>query len=209
PMKACFITFEGSEGAGKSTQLNTVAAYLSARDIEYVITREPGGTPLAEEVRQLLLAHRDETVAPMTELLLLFAARAQNLERVIQPALKQGKWVLCDRFTDATYAYQGGGRELSKADIEQLESLVQKGLQPDLTLLFDIPVEEGLSRAAKRAALDRFESEQVAFFERVRAAYLERAAMNPARYVVIDASQALADVTKTVTNTLDAILSSS
>ncbi|HLR17823.1 MAG TPA: dTMP kinase [Alcanivoracaceae bacterium] len=208
-MKACFITFEGSEGAGKSTQLNTVAAYLSARDIEYVITREPGGTPLAEEVRQLLLAHRDETVAPMTELLLLFAARAQHLERVIQPALKQGKWVLCDRFTDATYAYQGGGRELSKADIEQLESLVQKGLQPDLTLLFDIPVEEGLSRAAKRAALDRFESEQVAFFERVRAAYLERAAMNPARYVVIDASQALADVTKTVTNTLDAILSSS
>lgn len=208
-MKARFITFEGSEGAGKSTQLNTVAAYLSARDIEYVITREPGGTPLAEEVRQLLLAHRDETVAPMTELLLLFAARAQHLERVIQPALKQGKWVLCDRFTDATYAYQGGGRELSKADIEQLESLVQKGLQPDLTLLFDIPVEQGLSRAAKRAALDRFESEQVAFFERVRAAYLERAAMNPARYVVIDASQALADVTKTVTNTLDAILSSS
>lgn len=208
-MKARFITFEGSEGAGKSTQLNTVAAYLSARDIEYVITREPGGTPLAEEVRQLLLAHRDETVAPMTELLLLFAARAQHLERVIQPALKQGKWVLCDRFTDATYAYQGGGRELSKADIEQLESLVQKGLQPDLTLLFDIPVEQGLSRAAKRAALDRFESEQVAFFERVRAAYLERAAMNPARYVVIDASQALADVTKTVTNTLDAILASS
>jgi|SRR5699024_114060 len=205
-MKAQFITFEGIEGAGKSTQIDTVAECLKQHDIDFIVTREPGGTPFAEEIRALLIAHRGEQVAPMTELLLLFAARAQHLQQIILPALQAGKWVLCDRFTDATYAYQGGGRELSKNDIQQLEALVQKGLQPDKTLLFDIPVQQGLGRAAKRAVLDRFESEQEAFFARVREAYLERVASHPERYLVIDGSQSLATVTAAVITAVKANL---
>lgn len=202
-MSAKFITFEGIEGAGKSTQISTVAQCLKRHGIDFVITREPGGTPFAEEIRSLLIANRSEQVAPTAELLLLFAARAQHLEQVIIPALKAGKWVLCDRFTDATYAYQGGGRGLSKSDIQQLELLVQKGLQPDNTLLFDIPVHEGLGRATERAALDRFESEQEVFFHRVRNAYLERVQSHPERYLVIDGSQPLAAVTAAVTTAVE------
>lgn len=205
-MNARFITFEGIEGAGKSTQISTVANCLAAQGIEFIITREPGGTPFAEEIRTLLIAQREETVAPMAELLLLFAGRAQHIECVILPALAAGKWVLCDRFTDATYAYQGGGRGLSKADVEQLEALVQKGLQPDKTFLFDICPTEGLNRAVKRAALDRFESEQEAFFTRVREAYLERMRSYPKRYVLIDGGQPLSVVTADVQAAVDAEL---
>ena len=162
-----FITLEGTEGVGKSTNLRFIESVLQQHRIVYQLTREPGGTPLAEQVRELLLANRDEVVADDAELLLVFAARAQHLEQVIRPALAAGHWVLCDRFTDATYAYQGGGRGLSKKLIGQLESIVQRGLQPDLTILLDLPVEIGLARASQRAALDRFENEQVTFFQQV------------------------------------------
>jgi len=186
-----FITLEGPEGAGKSTNRDYLAARLAERGIEVLLTREPGGTPLAERVRELLLAPSDEPMAADTELLLVFAARAQHLERVIRPALARGCVVLCDRFTDATYAYQGGGRGVPEARIAQLESFVQGGLRPDLTLVFDLPVEVGLARAAARGRLDRFEQEGRGFFEAVRQAYLRRAAAEPQRYRVLDAVQPL------------------
>lgn len=192
--KGKFIVIEGTEGVGKSTNMAFVHQWLSARSLEVLVTREPGGTPLAEQLRELLLATRDESVAHKAELLMIFAARAQHLEQVIKPALAQGKWVLCDRFTDATYAYQGGGRGLDKAVIGELEQLVQEGLQPDLTLILDIDPELGLQRAAARAELDRFEREDIAFFNRVRTAYRERVSANPAHYAQVDASQALVDV---------------
>lgn len=198
-MKARFITFEGIEGAGKSTQVNTVAACLAKQDIPYILTREPGGTQLAEAIRKLLITPTEVAMAPTAELLLMFAARAQHLEEVIWPALEQGVWVLCDRFTDATYAYQGGGRELPLAPIATLEALVQKETKPDLTLLFDIPVELGLKRAAKRAALDRFEQQEIAFFERVRNVYLARQQQDPKRFLLIDGARALNEVTEMVT----------
>lgn len=189
-----FITLEGGEGAGKSTCLAFIRDFLEQRGLPLVVTREPGGTPLAEEIRQLLLARREEQVAPNAELLLMFAARAQHLQQVIFPALSRGDWVLCDRFTDATYAYQGYGRHQPMQTIQTLEQLVQDGLQPGLTLLLDLPVQEGMARAAARAEKDRFESEQDAFFERVRQGYRDRAAAEPARFRVIDASRPLADV---------------
>ncbi len=201
-----FLTLEGTEGVGKSTNLAFVRDWLESRNIEVVVTREPGGTPLAEQIRELLLAKRDEAVDQTAELLLVFAARAQHLAQVIKPALARGAWVLSDRFTDATYAYQGGGRGLSKAVICQLETLVQADLRPDLTLILDIDVKLGLSRASQRGELDRFESETLDFFERVRAAYRERASANPARYAIVDAGQSLEKVQQDIDQVLQKLI---
>lgn len=201
-----FITFEGTEGVGKSTNLAFVRDYFAARGLPLRLTREPGGTPLAEEIRNLLLAPREEAIHADAELLLMFAARAQHLARVIKPSLAQGEWVLCDRFTDATYAYQGGGRGLDTTHIAALETLVQGELRPGLTLLLDVPVEIGLARAEARSEKDRFEQERAEFFERVRAAYLSRAAAYPQQYRVIDASRPLAEVQAQIAQVLDAYL---
>ena len=187
-----FLTFEGIEGVGKTTQVALLTAVLRDAGVAHVVTREPGGTPLAEEIRNLVLTARAETLPPAAELLLMFAARAVHLHHHIEPNLRAGRWVLCDRFTDATYAYQGGGRGIDVEGIAQLERMVQGGRRPDLTLLLDAPVEQALRRARQRnnsAPQDRFESERVEFFERVRAAYLERAAAEPERIAVIDAAQ--------------------
>lgn len=205
-MTGCFITLEGPEGAGKSTNREFIAEYLRERSVDVVLTREPGGTPLAERIREILLAPADEPMASDTELLLVFAARAQHIDQVIRPALARGAVVLCDRFTDATYAYQGGGRGLALQRIEQLENFVQGDLRPDLTLIFDLKVEIGLSRAAARGRLDRFEQEGLGFFEAVRNAYLDRARQAPARYRVIDAGQPLAAVQRDLRALLPQIL---
>jgi dTMP kinase len=189
-----FITLEGGEGAGKSTALPFVRDWLGQAGHEVVVTREPGGTVPGERVRELLLHRRELHMSTETETLLMFAARAEHLAQVIRPALAAGKTVLCDRFTDATYAYQGGGRGLPAARIAELESWVQGALRPDLTLLLDVPVETGLARANRRSAPDRFEREQREFFERVRAAYLERARHEPQRVHVINAARDLAAV---------------
>lgn len=183
-----FLTIEGIEGVGKSTQIARLASALAQRGIDALVTREPGGTPLAERIRSLLLERGDEAVPSSAELLLMFAARAVHLENLIEPTLRGGRWVLCDRFTDATYAYQGGGRGLDVTVIGQLERLVQGARNPDLSLLLDLPVERALERVRQRGlGADRFESERADFFERVRRAYLERAAHDPRRVVVIDA----------------------
>lgn len=187
-----FITLEGSEGAGKSTNVEVAERCLRAMGIDVEVTREPGGTPLAEEIRKLLLSTREETVDPLAETLLMFAARAQHLTKVIGPCLAQGRWVLCERFTDATHAYQGGGRGVDASAVEALAALVHPGLEPDLTLYLDVPVEQALARISGRT-LDRFERERRAFFERVRARYLELARENP-RICVIDATVSLAEV---------------
>lgn len=203
PPRGCFITLEGGEGVGKSTNAGFVADWLRQRGHRVVATREPGGTPLAETIRDVLLSVRDEPVADLTELLLVFAARAQHLDRVIEPALARGDWVLCDRFTDATYAYQGGGRGLDGQIIANLESLVQRGLQPDLTLYLDLPPAAAAERLGERQR-DRFELERQAFFDRVRHAYLERAAAP--RFRVIDAAAPLADVQADIAAVLDEFL---
>lgn len=192
--KALFITFEGGEGVGKTTNIEYFKALMEERKLEFIATREPGGTPLAEEIRSLLLAPRDESVCSNAELLLMFAARAQHLSSVIEPSLEREVNVLCDRFTDATYAYQGYGRELGTEAISILENLVHGERQPDLTVVLDAPVEVGMARARDRGALDRFEQEDLAFFNRVREGYLQRAAENPDRYEIIDASLSLDDV---------------
>nr|WP_262925753.1 dTMP kinase [Pseudomonas chlororaphis] len=197
-----FITLEGPEGAGKSTNREYLAERLRAAGIEVVLTREPGGTPLAERIREVLLTPGEEVMNADTELLLVFAARAQHLATVIRPALARGAVVLCDRFTDSTYAYQGAGRGLSLERIEALESFVQGELRPDLTLVFDLPVDVGLARASARGRLDRFEQEGQAFFQKVRQAYLTRAAAAPQRYCLVDAAQPLARVQQS----LDALL---
>ena len=202
-MSGKFITIEGGEGVGKSTNIACVEQYLTSRGIAFIKTREPGGTPLAEEMRELLLSPRQEPFAEKAELLLMFAARAQHLQHRILPALDQGLWVVCDRFTDATYAYQGGGRGLSMAHIATLEALVQESLQPDLTVLLDVDVGIGLGRAASRSEPDRFESEQQAFFERIRQAYLARAVENPARFRIVDAGQPLPDVQQSIIRVLE------
>jgi dTMP kinase len=189
-----FITLEGPEGAGKSTNREYLAEHLRAQGLDVVLSREPGGTPLAERIRELLLVPSDEAMAADTELLLVFAARAQHLAQVIRPALARGAVVLCDRFTDATYAYQGGGRGLSQERIAALEAFVQGELRPDLTLIFDLPVEVGLARASARGRLDRFEQEGRAFFDAVRHTYLQRAAAEPQRYRVVNAAQTLNEV---------------
>lgn len=190
-MKGMFITVEGIEGVGKSTNMEFIHRQLQAAGRDVLVTREPGGTPLAEAIRALLLDPDYTGMDTLCELQLVFAARAEHLAKVIRPALDAGQWVLCDRFTDATYAYQGGGRGVDTAIIARLEDLVQGGFRPDLTLLLDVPVATGLARASQRGALDRFEQEQAAFFERVRQAYLELARHHPGRYRVIDASQPL------------------
>lgn len=200
--KGKFLTIEGTEGVGKSTNLAYVHDWLLAQGLEVVVTREPGGTPLAEEIRHLLLAKRDEAVDETAELLLVFAARAQHLNQVILPALERGAWVLSDRFTDATYAYQGGGRGLNKTVIEELENLVQGQLRPDLTLILDIDVELGLNRARQRGELDRFESETISFFERVRSSYQQRVSVFPQRYRVVNAGKPLIEVQDEINNVL-------
>ena len=193
-----FITFEGIEGAGKSTQISYLAEHLRNAGHDVVTTREPGGTSYAEQIRELVLAPCEEVVAPMTELLLIFAARAQHLARLIEPALADGTWVLCDRFTDASFAYQAGGRALGTEAVATLEELVLGELRPDLVLLFDLPVDVGLKRAAARGAADRFEAEKAEFFERVRTAYLRRSDEFPDRYRCVDAVLPREQVTQQV-----------
>lgn len=202
PRPGRFITVEGTEGVGKSTNIAFVQQWLTEQGIEVVLTREPGGTPLAEELRSLLLAPREETVCHTAELLLMFAARAQHLSQTIRPALARGAWVLCDRFTDATFAYQGGGRGLDTQPIETLEQLVQQGMSPDLTLLLDLPVDIGMARASARSEPDRFEQEKLQFFSRVRSAYHQRAEAEPQRFRMIDASPALPQVQQQITDVL-------
>jgi dTMP kinase len=187
-----FLTIEGIEGVGKTTQVARLSAALTDRGIAHVVTREPGGTPLAERIRDIVLNARDEALPAVAELLLMFAARAVHLTNYLEPNLLAGRWVICDRFTDATYAYQGGGRRLSVDTIRQLETMVQGVRRPDLTLLLDAPVEQALRRARQRnadSAADRFESERAEFFERVREGYLLRASSEPHRIAPIDASQ--------------------
>lgn len=189
-----FITLEGIEGVGKTSNLEYIRSLLEATGKECVVTREPGGTPLGESLRTLLLAHTNDGMSPDAELLLMFAARAEHLKKVILPALQAGKWVLCDRFTEATYAYQGGGRGLDDAKIAELETWVQGELRPDLTIILDAPVHIGRGRAVKRSAPDRIEKEKDHFFERVRASYQEMANHYPHRICLIDASQGLKEV---------------
>ena len=184
--KAKFITFEGVDGAGKSTHLAWFADTLRQRGLDVLITREPGGTPLGERLREILL---NQPMHAETEAMLMFAARLEHIEQVIKPALQRGTWVISDRFSDASFAYQGGGRGVPLEKLEKLESWVHADLQPDLTLLFDIPVEVARQRLSNNATLDRFEQEQSSFFEKVRQAYLDRRAKTPLRFALIDASQ--------------------
>ena len=202
-----FLTVEGIEGVGKSTQVARLSQALSERGIAHVVTREPGGTPLAERIRDIVLNSRGEAVPPMAELLLMFAARAVHLSNHVEPNLRAGRWVVCDRFIDATYAYQGGGRRLSLDDIRRLESMVLGARRPDLTVLLDAPVPQALQRARQRnagTAADRFESERTEFFERVRAAYLARAAAEPMRIETVDAAQSVDDVAARIFRLLEA-----
>ncbi len=199
-----FVTLEGGEGSGKTTVLSCIDRWLAKKNIACVHTREPGGTPFAERIRELLLHTHEESLASMTELLLMFAARAQNIDQVIRPALAEGKLVLSDRFTDASFAYQGAGRGLDIGALKTLEALVQGELQPDLTLLLDLPVADGMARASARGELDRIEREQHDFFERVREGYLSRAKEYPERFVIIDASRSIAEVEAQIINVLEA-----
>ncbi len=201
-----FITLEGGEGVGKTTNLKFIKHYLEQHNIPVVTTREPGGTALAEKIRQLLLDNDSEAVSETAELLLIFAARAQHIKHVIEPALAEGTWVICDRFTDATYAYQGGGRNMRVSTIESLENWVQGTLRPDLTILLDAPVEIGLERARLRSAFDRFESEKTNFFEQVRRAYLLQLELNPQRIKLIKANQPLIDVQKALIDLIQPLL---
>ncbi|MCK4743807.1 MAG: dTMP kinase [Sulfuriflexus sp.] len=205
-MSGRFITVEGIEGVGKTTNIEFIEQLLRDAGKDVVMTREPGGTSLGEDVRELLLGHKHDGMSRDAELLLMFAARAEHLDKVIQPALDNGKWVLCDRFTDATYAYQGGGRGFDTAPIATLETLVQDSLRPDLTLLLDVSVEIGLDRAGKRSEPDRFEKEKHDFFERVRQTYLERAHADASRMKIIDASQPLDAVQVQIKETIMAFL---
>jgi dTMP kinase len=201
-----FLTIEGIEGVGKTTQVARLAHYLAERGIDHVVTREPGGTPLAEKIRDLVLRPREEALPPAAELLLMFAARAVHLANHIEPVLHTGRWVICDRFTDATYAYQGAGRGMSQTDIRLLETLVQGARRPDLTLLLDVPVDVGLERSRQRDAgrtRDRFDSERAEFFERVREGYLSRARAEPGRMAIIDAVASKEEVTKRMTKVLE------
>ena len=192
--KGCFITIEGTEGVGKSTNVEFIRQYLADKGIDLRLTREPGGTPLAEEIRELLLKPREEVVCDDAEILLVFAARAQHVDQVIKPTLEKGGWVLSDRFTDATFAYQGAGRGISWNRIQQLEQYVLGDLRPDLTILLDIPVEEGMARVMQRGEPDRFEREKLDFFDKVRQGYHHRLRAEPDRFALIDASQSLQGV---------------
>ncbi|PPD50380.1 MAG: dTMP kinase [Methylobacter sp.] len=201
-----FITLEGVEGVGKTTNLAFIKEHLEKYGIPVVVTREPGGTLLAEKIRHLLLDANSETVTEQAELLMMFAARAQHIKHVIEPALAQGNWVLSDRFTDATYAYQGGGRNMKVSTIEWLEHFVQGHLRPDLTLLLDAPVEIGMARVRNRAVIDRFEAEKVSFFERARRGYLLQMELHPHRIKLIKANQPLVEVQRAITETLRILL---
>jgi len=203
-----FITLEGGEGVGKTTNQAFIKDFLQNHHIPVVVTREPGGTKLAEKIRLLLLDIDSEPVSEQTELLLIFAARAQHIKQIIEPALASGQWVLCDRFTDATYAYQGGGRHMNNDEIAALENWVQGQIRPDLTLLFDAPVEAGMARAGKRGAFDRFEMEKIQFFEQVRQAYLKQAELHPDRIRLIRADRPLAEVQNTLLDILKSLVSS-
>ncbi len=201
-----FITIEGSEGVGKSSNISFIEGYLRDAGKELLLTREPGGTELGESIRNLLLDAKNTAMCSDTELLLMFAARAQHLDEVIRPALAAGKWVICDRFTDATYAYQGGGRGIDESRIAKLEQWVQNELQPDVTFLLDMPVAAGLERASKRSVPDRFEQEKLAFFERVRASYLARAEQYAARFRVVNAEPELATVQAQIRGIMDSLI---
>ena len=208
-MQGRFITFEGGEGVGKSTQIRRAAAWLEAEGVEVVLTREPGGTPRAEQLRRILLERTDEPMPQSCELLLMFAARASHLANLIEPAVARGAWVLCDRFTDATYAYQGGGRGLPAAAIDALVHIVHPQRRPDLTVLLDAPIAVGMARARARNGTDgpdRFESERAEFFERVRQNYLQRAAQESTRFRVVDATGALEQVELAVRAALQPML---
>lgn len=205
-MNAKFITLEGSEGVGKTTNLEHIQSILNAHHIDFIVTREPGGTELGEQMRELLLGHKHDGMADETELLMMFAARSEHLDKVIKPALEKGQWVLCDRFTDATYAYQGGGRGIDIKRIQILEDYVQGDCHPDLTLLLDAPIEIGRERAGKRSAPDRFEKEQTEFFNKVRNAYLQRAENDPQRMKVIDASVELEAVKQQISQQIEAFI---
>ena len=202
----CFLTFEGGEGAGKSTNLDYVRDRLEAAGIPLLLSREPGGTALGEQIRALLLTPENKGMSSDAELLLMFAARAEHLHKVIIPALQRGTWVLCDRFTDATYAYQGGGRGIPSERIAVLEDWGQGGFQPHMTILFDLPIDVGMQRAGQRGELDRFEQEDVSFFEAVRASYRERARQHPRRFRVVDASLELDAVRQQLDEILDELL---
>jgi dTMP kinase len=207
PNAGRFLTIEGIEGVGKTTQVARLSAALHERGIAHVVTREPGGTPLAEKIRDIVLNSRDEPLPPLAELLLMFAARAVHLANHVEPNLRAGRWVVCDRFIDATYAYQGGGRRLDADTIRQLESMVLGSRRPDLTVLLDAPVAQALKRARQRnagAAADRFESERAEFFERVRDAYCARAAAEPGRIAVVDAGQSADQVAAGILQLLEA-----
>ena len=206
-MKARFITLEGGEGAGKTTNLVFIEHHLKQRGVDVLRTREPGGTPLGEDLRALLL--REGEVCAMAELRMVFAARAQHVEQVIRPALVAGRWVLSDRFTDASYAYQGGGRGVPLDQISLLEMWIQQGLMPDLTLFLDLPLEVGMARARARGSSDRFESEQMSFFSMVQAAYRARALLEPERIKSIDASGAIEVVQQAIARELDALIARS
>lgn len=205
-MSGLFITFEGPEGAGKSTNLKVFAEALAERGCTPLITREPGGTPVAERIREVLLSNHEEPMHADAELLLMFAARAQHLNTKIRPALAEGRVVISDRFTDATYAYQGGGRGIDPQRIAVLETWVQGDLRPDLVMVFDVPVELGMARARARSELDRFEQEQQQFFEDVRRCYLQRAAADPQRYRIIDASGDLQQVREAIQPLIEEVL---
>lgn len=208
-MSGKFITLEGGEGAGKTTCLKHVEQRIKEAGIELCVTREPGGTRSGEKIREILLDRGNFDILDDTELMLMFAARSQHLHELIRPALAADTWVLCDRFTDATYAYQGGGRGISYERIAILEEWVQQGLKPDLTLLLDLPVEIGLKRAGLRSTPDRFESENVSFMERMRSAYLEIAGSEPERVKVIDSAQELDDVLLQIDMVLNDLFDSS
>jgi dTMP kinase len=206
-MTAKFITLEGGEGAGKTTCLKHIEKRIKEAGIDLCVTREPGGTRTGEKIREILLDRGNFDILDDTELMLMFAARSQHLNELIRPTLATDTWVLCDRFTDATYAYQGGGRGISNERIAELEQWVQQGLKPDLTLLLDLPVEVGLERAGQRSTPDRFESENIAFMERMRSSYLEIASREPYRVKIIDSSQILENVLSQIDFVLDEILS--
>jgi len=206
-MNSKFISIEGIEGAGKSTQLAFIQRYLSENGKQLTVTREPGGTDLGEKIRSLLLTPTESGMAVDTELLLMFSARAEHVSQIIKPALSRGEWVLSDRFTDATFAYQGGGRGIDQQRISELAQWTLNGLQPDLTLLFDLPVELGQQRVLTRnEGIDRFEQEKVDFFEKVRNCYLQRAHQEPQRIKIIDASQSIADIEVQITTILKPLL---
>ncbi|MBT3505548.1 MAG: dTMP kinase [Piscirickettsiaceae bacterium] len=206
-MTGKFISIEGVEGAGKSTQVSFIQQYLIAQGKTVIVTREPGGTELGEQIRNLLLTPADPAMAVETELLLMFAARAEHIKQVINPALNRGDWVLCDRFIDATFAYQGGGRGVSQQRIQALAEWTLQGLMPELTLLFDLPVEIGLKRVVQRnEAIDRFEQEKVTFFEKIRESYLHSAIAQPDRIKVVDASLSIDNIQQQLIRLLSPLL---